>query len=870
MDCISVRYFLHFVTLARTSRRFNAAIPFKATSCGSDKLKPTAGPTLGESMRLILILDFVFVIAVAMQAVAQDTTNRAWLTKAEDISLPQGFRAELVYAVPMETQGSWVALTVDAQGSLITSDQYGKLYRVSLRDQAAEVEPLDVQLGSAQGLFVDGDALYVMVNESEKCGLWRVQDVDDDGQYERPEQILKLNGSGEHGVHAVVPAPNSEWLYICAGNHTALPDFDYSHVPAVWDEDHLLPRFMDPGGHAAGIRAPGGWVCRVTRDGSRCELLTVGFRNEYDLAVNSDGELFTFDADMEWDLGTPWYRPTRVNHVIPGVDYGWRSGSSKWTNYFIDSLPAAIDIGPGSPTGIAFGYGTTFPEKYQRALFIADWSQGRLLAADLEHAGATYRGSWELFASAPALPITDVVVNPTDGALYFTIGGRKTQSALYRIVHDGANRALDVDRFASSSETRRLRQQLEKWQRAGVDREAVDSIWEHLGHPDRTIRYAARVALEHQPVHSWKTRLREENFDNVQQQLSALVALVRFGHRNDLPLVIDLLTQIDLQQVATEQQLDWLRVLELAFIRLGPPEEQRDDIVQHLRTLQDTPNASVQRELAKILVYLNVDGTTTTLFEWIEATQDDQQRIHLLMVLRMLADTFSSEQAQDYFELLKQARLGGGGKSYGGYIDNIADDAFQRLPERWQPEVQPIMDALQQSLFADVTVDRPFVKRWTVDEALLEASPLDATVSEDKLAIGRQLFAEAQCIACHRVGAAGRSTGPDLTSIGSRMSPRDLLVAIIEPDIEISDQYQNHIFELDDGTTVTGRIINLNMGSWYVNPDMRNPGQLIEISRANVENVVPSPTSTMPSGLIDTLSGLEVRCLLQYLMSARN
>ena len=24
-------------------------------------------------------------------------------------------------------------------------------------------------------------------------------------------------------------------------------------------------------------------------------------------------------ADMEWDIGAPWYRPTRVNHVPPGA-----------------------------------------------------------------------------------------------------------------------------------------------------------------------------------------------------------------------------------------------------------------------------------------------------------------------------------------------------------------------------------------------------------------------------------------------------------------------------------------------------------------------------------------------------------------------
>ena len=47
-----------------------------------------------------------------------------------------------------------------------------------------------------------------------------------------------------------------------------------------------------------------------------------------DVAFNEDGEMLTFDADMEWDAGAPWYRPTRINHIISGADYGWRRGKN--------------------------------------------------------------------------------------------------------------------------------------------------------------------------------------------------------------------------------------------------------------------------------------------------------------------------------------------------------------------------------------------------------------------------------------------------------------------------------------------------------------------------------------------------------------
>src|SRR4029078_218722 len=79
-------------------------------------------------------------------------------------------------------------------------------------------------------------------------------------------------------------------------------------------EDVLLPRLKDGGGHAANILAPGGTIWRMDHNGKNMSLVAAGFRNHFDAAFRSDGELFTFDSDMEWDEGMPWYRPLRVCH----------------------------------------------------------------------------------------------------------------------------------------------------------------------------------------------------------------------------------------------------------------------------------------------------------------------------------------------------------------------------------------------------------------------------------------------------------------------------------------------------------------------------------------------------------------------------
>ena len=53
--------------------------------------------------------------------------------------------------------------------------------------------------------------------------------------------------------------------------------------------------------------------------GKNMEIFASGFRNIFDGGVNRDGELFTYDADMEYDFNTSWYRPTRINHVVSGA-----------------------------------------------------------------------------------------------------------------------------------------------------------------------------------------------------------------------------------------------------------------------------------------------------------------------------------------------------------------------------------------------------------------------------------------------------------------------------------------------------------------------------------------------------------------------
>jgi putative heme-binding domain-containing protein len=161
-------------------------------------------------------------------------------------------------------------------------------------------------------------------------------------------------------------------------------------------------------------------------------LFCGGIRNSYDLVFNGEGDLFFHDSDMEFDVGSPWYRPTQVFQAVPGGEYGWRSGWAKWPNYFIDCLPAVIETGRGSPTGGVVYDHYMFPRRFHNALFLADWSEGRILAVTLKPDGASYSANSEVFLSGSPLNVTDVDVGP-EGALYFITGGRGTSGGVYRV-----------------------------------------------------------------------------------------------------------------------------------------------------------------------------------------------------------------------------------------------------------------------------------------------------------------------------------------------------------------------------------------------------------------------------------------------------
>ena len=816
-----------------------------------------------------------------------ERVNENKATPPERIRIAKDFKVELLYSVPFEEQGSWVNLCVDGKGRLITSDQYGSLYRFAPPAPGQPLDPASVQkvpapIGAANGLLWAFDALWVGVNDyahPENTGLYRVTSSHGDDQLDKVEQLRSMRARGDHGVHAVLLAPDGKSVFLITGNGTTPTEFHHSRVPLHWGEDHLLPRMPDGRGFMRDVLAPGAIIYQISPDGKDWTVFANGFRNIFDAAFNKAGDLFTYDADMEYDFNTPWYRPTRICHVISGAEFGWRNGAGKWPEWYPDNLPPVLNVGPGSPTGMTFGYGAKFPAKYQNALFCLDWSWGKLYAVHLQPKGSSYSATKEEFLAGTPLPLTDAIIHPTDGALYFTIGGRKVQSGLYRVTYTGQESTAPAPAPTGGEAERAQRHGLEAYHQA--DAGAVKAAWPFLGDPDRFTRWAARVAVEHQPPLTWASQALNER--DPAKQLEALLALSRCTgidpfHRKEGDAPVDTamrdqllaaLEKLDWATLTNEQRITLVRTVEIVLNRFGRP---GDAAVQNLLARLDpafpASTFELNRVLCETLVFLQSPTVAAKAVALLDKAPTQEEQMEYARSLRMLKTGWTTRLHTTYFEWFLKAANYRGGASFEKFIEFIRNDAVASLSDAEKSELAALLakqpekkSALEAA--AMVLAGRTKFTPWTLDEL----TPTDAQMKNRNFENGRKMFGAVGCFACHRFGNQGGMTGPDLTGSGGRYTPRDLLDQIVNPSKEINEQFVPTVITKADGTEIIGTIVNLNADTIKVNTDLTDPNQQVSVDRKTVTAIGPSKISLMPPGLLNILTKEEVWDLLAYVLS---
>ena len=336
----------------------------------------------------------------------------------------------------------------------------------------------------------------------------------------------------------------------------------------------------------------------------------------------------------------------------------------------------------------------------------------------------------------------------------------------------------------TGAKDRETRHQLEAYH-GHADDKAVSFAWGYLGEKDRALRYAARLALESQPLEKWKDRALQET--NPVAALNALLALARLGGRESQPALVTALAKFPLASLNEEGRLAKIRVIEVSVSRDGLP-EHAEALVQDLEAAYPANSVPLNRELSQTLLAFGSPGALGKTVKLLQAAPTQEEQITYLLFLRSAKAGWTPELRKAFFGWWIQrppsahpdyvtrwfqeaGRPYADGSSFNNFLANFHRDAVQGLSSAEIDQLQPVLAgyiAPNAKPARKAQKQHTFVKMWT----MADLDPLLPQAAKGRnFANGRDAFAAGQCVLCHRFGDEGGAVGPDLTSIAARFSP---------------------------------------------------------------------------------------------------
>lgn len=493
-----------------------------------------------------------------------------------------------------------------------------------------------------------------------------------------------------------------------------------------------------------------------------------------------------------------------------------------------------------------------------------------MFAVHLTPKGASYSAEVEPFLSAQGLPIADLAVSPADGALYFVVGGRGTQSGLYRVTYTGrestapmAGRPLD----RRTASLRRLRLELEAFH-GGQNPKAIARVWPALAHEDRAIRGAARAALEWQPVSEWRERALEERRPRI--ALQALLALARSTDKDPTvqPALLKALQRFNFTQLGADEQGWYLRILTVSASRHGMyPAEAAANLLARLEPALPAADSRVNEELVALFAALKSQAFIPRALDLLERcrTQEEEVLYTQALVKAASSPAWTPELRARFFNLaVARIPYWKGGYSVRPVREGRLNAVIALLTPDQRRQYADRIAAAQKPAAVLPASPRNFVRHWSLDDF---TPALEAGLKQKRnLENGRSLFTVTGCITCHHFRGEGGMAGPDLSSAGGRYSARDLLDNILNPGKVINEQYALTTFRMKDGSEIVGRTVNRAGETMMVATNPIDPGgSEVRFNLRDLMETSRSTVSIMPEGLLDTLTESDLLDLLAYL-----
>ncbi len=424
--------------------------------------------------RRIALVSVCVLVAASLHAQATNTTGPETEKRFPPLKVADGFEAILFACDPLVEYPSVIALG-PRQGSVFVAYDYmtGLGTEIVRRDEVRLVQDTDHDgyadkstlyadgFNSIMGLASRGDALYVM----HAPYLTLLRDANGDSQPEERRHLLRGLG--------LTPAENPVRLH-CANGVTV--GYDGWLYLALGDHGCDVVR---PEGDR--LRLEGGGILRCRLDGSDLHVFSRGLRNIYDVALDSD--LNVFVRDNENDGGDYM---NRVYHSFFGADHGYPYDYYERPHMTLRPL---IDVGRGSSAGGVAYLETSFPPAFHSGLIFCEWGRA-VVHYPLTQRGSSFGPTTEsdLVAGSSLDPYgfrpTSLVVD-RDGSLLISDWAdgqrpRRGRGRIYRLRHTGSVHDAEQEPSLASTPAATL----------------PEERFERLGAASYHERFAAQLAIE--------------------------------------------------------------------------------------------------------------------------------------------------------------------------------------------------------------------------------------------------------------------------------------------------------------------------------------------------------------------------------------
>ncbi|MFC0772961.1 DUF7133 domain-containing protein [Terrimonas alba] len=805
-----------------------------------------------------------------------------------------------------------VYVGVDMMGSLGKKPGKGMIVKLSdcNNDGIADSHTEYAAVDNPRGLLPIGDKLYVLhtvFTDTLATGMNLVvfEDKNQDGVADGPSSPLiehisnpvYLQSRGtDHATNGIRMGIDG-WIYIAVG--------DFGFHQAV-DRDGKK------------LTMHGGGIVRVRPDGTEMEIFSHGTRNIYDVAIDPYMNIFTRDNTND---GGGWN--IRFSHHIQSGEYGYPVLFKHFTE---EIIPAMVDLGGGSGTGSLFMDDPSWPEKFNHVPMMADWGRNEVYIHRVTPSRGSFIQKEEDFFKLPQVTDLDVdgsgrlYLSAWDGAGY---SGDPGKGFVVRAVPKNWQYQQFPDLKSSSVKelaallkaegaVARLSAQQELLTRPA--KKVATAAWNVA--TDKDIPLFARVAA----IYTYAQVTGKEGIKNLVQlctdepvkefalraladrkPFSAAVPVEPFirGLKDTASSRVQVASIIGLGRLGRMEAAKELLQVQVPASFVAPPKGTEGP--------HATPNTEIiPAHLAvKALVQLNavdecvaaINSPNSTLALWALRYMYDQKAVEGLMaaynqspdkelktkILATLGRLYNRETPYDG-STWWSTRPDGHGPFYkpatwaaSGMIKSFLEQEWNKSNAAGKQFFAGLNGKLRMGIAqfggedkeenpaedeAKVDFEKIKSKKGQIGQSSIE----DIMLAMDKIkgdpAIGKNLFVQQGCIACHSIKKEETLKGPFMGQVGSIMNRKQIAESILKPNASISQGFATVVITTKDAKTVTGFVTDESAGRIMLR-DIA--GKVHAINTKDIQARKELPASMMPAGLANALSYEEFGSLITWL-----